>query len=133
MAYNQNYGSPYGYPSYPNYPNYQQNNNINYYSVVNGLEGAKSYQLLANQTILLMDSNNPIVYKKTANGLGQASIECYKLVKISEQEASGAEEPKPQPDYALKSDILALQKKIDSLTKKMKKEERTLFDEEVAE
>ena len=129
MTYNQNFNSPYGYPNYPNY----QNNNMNYYSVVNGLEGAKSFQLMANQTMLLMDSTKPIVYKKTANGLGQTSLECYKLVKVSEQEVVGEDKPQPQVEYALKSDILSLQKKIDALSKKLKKEDKNLFDEEGTE
>ena len=87
--YNQPY-MPYGMPNYNPYnqpaygqPQVQQNNN--YYSIVNGLDGAKSFQVMPNQTMLLMDSDKPIVYKKSANGLGQATIECFKLVGITEQ------------------------------------------------
>ena len=114
--------NPYQYGYQPNYQNFQQQ--TNYYAIVNGLDGAKNYPVSINQSILLMDSNNPIVYKKTANGLGQTTIEPFKLVPISEQEARGqVEEPQPQVEFALKSDLVALQKKIDALAKQLKKEQ----------
>lgn len=148
MAYNQPYGMPYGYQNYPygniqpqpmyQQPNYQQNQqgqqmqqqpqqnqqpqySNNFYSVVNGLEGAKQYPVLANQTMLLMDSQKPIVYKKSANGLGQTSIECFKLVSITEQEITGEkqQEKEPKVEYALKEELNALNKRFDSLVDRL--------------
>lgn len=142
MAYNQPYGMPYGYQNYPygniqpQQPVYQQPNqqmqqqqtppqqpqyNNNFYSVVNGLEGAKQYAMLPNQTMLLMDSNKPILYKKTANGLGQTSIECFKMVSISEQEVLGNAQPQQQTnlEYATKEELNALNKRFDSLVDKL--------------
>ena len=122
MAYNQPYGYPYGMPNY-NQPYTQFNNNNNYqqqptqqtyqYAIVNGLEGAKNYQVMANQSMLLMDSNEPIAYKKSVNALGQATIEAYKLVPVND------ENEKPQVEYALKSDLDKISKKIDTLCKKL--------------
>lgn len=123
MAFNQPYGMPYGYQNYPygQMPNYnQQQPQQNYYAIVNGLEGAKNYQIGMNQTMLLMDSTKPIAYKKTANGLGQTSIECYKLVQITEQEASGSQQqPQQETEYATKEEINALNKRFDSLVDKI--------------
>ena len=62
--------------------NYPYNNiyqpNTNNLIFVNGIEGAKSYQIQPSQIVMLLDSDNPIVYKKTSNSFGQATIESYK-------------------------------------------------------
>lgn len=115
------YGYPYGTPNF-NYQNQAPQPQQNLYAIVNGLEGAKNYPIAINQTMLLMDSNQPVAYKKSSNGLGQSTIECYKLVQISEQEARGETSGQPQVEFALKSDLDALYKKIDELSKKQKKE-----------
>ena len=119
MNYNQNYGMNYGMPNYA--PNYQQPQQMNYYAIVNGLDGARNYPLSINQTILLMDSNQPVAYKKSSNGLGQTSIECYKLVQITEQEALGQKEETNDTkiEYATKEEINALNKRFDSLVDKI--------------
>ena len=106
------------YP-YGNYGNYgQQNNNYNtrQYAFVNGIEGAKSYMMQPNQMVMLLDSDNPIIYKKTSNGYGQSTIECFKMVQISEEELKGTN-TQVNPEYVLKSDFDALKKKIDELIK----------------
>lgn len=50
---------------------------------VNGIEGARSYQLLPNQTMFLMDNENPVFYMKTSNQLGQSNIRGYKFEEIN--------------------------------------------------
>ena len=99
--------------------NYPYNNiyqpNTNNLIFVNGIEGAKSYQIQPSQIVMLLDSDNPIVYKKTSNSFGQATIESYKMVPITETEIKGATS---SPEYVLKSDFDALVKRIDELTKK---------------
>lgn len=99
----QNNFNPYGYQ-----PNYYQQPKTNQYAFVNGIEGAKSFQVQPNQMVMLLDSDNPIVYKKTANPLGQATIEAFRLVPI--------EEEKPESKYVLKTDFEALVKRIDELS-----------------
>ena len=83
-----NYNNPYGYGNYNSYnPNskvYQQSQ-LNHYAFVNGIEGAKSFQLQPNQNIMLMDSDNPICYMKQTNNIGQATLRYFKLVEVSEQ------------------------------------------------
>lgn len=106
--------NPYGYQpnnNFGNFNNYQPKANSLIF--VNGIEGAKSYQVAPNQMVMLLDSDNPIVYKKTANAYGQATIEAFKLVPITESEKKSHNE-----EYVLKADFDALVKRIDELTKK---------------
>lgn len=110
MNYNPNFNYPYG-----NFNNYNQPN-INQYAFVNGIEGAKSYQMQPNQIVMLLDSDKPVIYKKTANAYGQATIECFKMVSISEEELKGTN-TQPQVEYALKSDFEALKQRIDDILK----------------
>jgi hypothetical protein len=90
--------------------NYQ----LNQYAVVNGLEGAKSYNMMPNQSILLMDGSNPYVYMKTTNQMGQASIRCFKLVEEQLEQIEVANSP-----YATKNDFKELNDKIDQLMSKL--------------
>lgn len=85
----------------------------NQYAFVNGIEGAKAFQVRPNQMVMLLDSDNPIVYKKTANEYGQANIECFRLVPIQDSELH----PQPQ-EYVLKKDFDALLEKVNSLMPK---------------
>jgi len=110
---NNNYGGPYPNPSY--YNPYSQLK-TNQYAFVNGIEGAKSFQMQPNQMVMLLDSDNPIIYKKTSNQYGQATIECFKMVPISENELKGTN-VQPNQEYVLKSDFEVLVKRIDELTK----------------
>ena len=139
MAYNQPYGMPYGYQqNYPygnlqmqqpyvapqpqqaqQQPQQNQQPAGNFYAVVNGIEAVKNYQVLPNQTVLLMDSSKPIVYSKSANGLGQVSVEYYKLVPMTEDEAIGKSQPKEEMQYASISDFKALEQRFNNLVDKL--------------
>lgn len=46
---------------------------------VNGIEGAKGYQLPPNSTVILMDSENSKFYIKSTDSVGMASIKGYKF------------------------------------------------------
>ena len=114
-----NYNNPYGYGTYNSYiPNNYQQPQMNHYAFVNGIEGAKSFQVQPNQTIMLMDSDDPICYMKQANNIGQATLRYFKLVEVSEQELRNANQMQPNNDYVLKSDFEALVKRIDELSRK---------------
>lgn len=99
--------NPYGYQ-----PNMYQQPKTSNLIFVNGYEGAKAYQVMPNQIMMLLDSDNPIVYKKTANSYGQCTIEAFNLVPIN------TDEKKSNEDYVLKSDFDALVKRIDELSHK---------------
>lgn len=119
------YGQPmYGFsqpqqPQIPQAPQYPQNENV--YAFVNGVEGAKSYQVRPNQSVMLMDSEQPLCYMKSANALGQATLRYFRLTEISESDAKGASAPAPTPDYVAKADFNALAKRVDELSRQLKK------------
>lgn len=122
-----NYNNAYGYNPYQNQYGINNNNNyyrqpqMNQYAFVNGIEGAKSFQLQPNQNIMLMDSDNPICYMKQSNDIGQSTLRYFKLVEVSEQELRNANQVQQNQDYVLKSDFDALVKRIDELTNNTKK------------
>lgn len=84
-------------PSFNNYIPYnsytanlaQQNANFNNQSFqsqtnitfVNGMEGAKAFQLRPNSNVLLMDSDNSKFYVKSTDNLGIANISSYSFVE----------------------------------------------------
>lgn len=115
MPYNPYPYSPYGAPNYgyaqPSQPQ------ANTYAFVNGIEGAKSYPMGPNQTVMLMDSDNPVAFMKQSNAMGQATIKYFKLVETTEEELRG-KPVTPSVDYATKADLEALAKKVEALTKK---------------
>lgn len=105
--------NPYPYNPYPQsyYPPQQPQANV--YAFVNGVEGAKAYAIQPNQQVMLMDSDQPLVYLKSSNAMGQASLKYYRLTEIDEVTARGKA---PTADYATKADLEALAKRIDELT-----------------
>ena len=111
-----NYNTPYSVYQRPQ---------LNQYAFVNGIEGAKSFQVIPNQTMLLMDSDNPICYMKQANNMGQSIIRYFKLEEIDENKVKEIIETKPKDniiEYASKSDIDTLNKRVEDLTKLIKKQ-----------
>ena len=113
--------NPYQYPSYPSTYNKAP---INQYTFVNGIEGAKSYQVLyPNQTMLLMDSDSPICYMKQTDDIGKATIRYFKLEEIDESKTKEILTAKSNitiPEYALKSDIDNINLQLAELTKLLK-------------
>ncbi len=133
---NYNYSNyPYGMPYYsmPQSYNNMNNNNImqnsmqqpqaNNYFYVNGIIGAKSFQMQPNQTVMLMDSDSPMCYMKQTNSMGQATLRYFKLVEVTEDDLKTAQTPGVQPnvEYALKSDLEALNKKMDEISSRFEK------------
>lgn len=111
MVYDANF--PYGNP----YGSYQPRPQLNTYAFVNGVEGAKSYIVQPNQTVLLMDAEQPICYMKQANGLGQSTLRYFKLVETNENDIRSAvsQNVAPSVDYATKNDIADIIKRLDAL------------------
>lgn len=128
--YNPN--NPYGYPYMTGMPNDKQNNfnnnqgsypnlsQLKQYAFVNGIEGAKAYALMPNQMMLLMDADHPILYRKTSDSLGKSTIDYFAITQISENQVREMITPK-QPEYALKSDVDAINGKLDKLLQKFDK------------
>lgn len=126
-----NYNNPYGnYNPYQNYyqPQMPQSplmpQQTNQYAYVNGVEGAKSYQVPPGKTVLLIDNDNPYIYFKTANELGQSGIRYFSIKETDENTARGILNQNIQmnnSEYVLKSDFEELTKKYESLNKKINK------------
>lgn len=134
---NYPYGNPYGQPNYNAYPNYanqgngyanMQSNymNNNMYNqgqvqkptflpltYTNGIEGAKAYIVPPNSTIYIIDSDNPILYQKSADYQGKYTLNAYKLEPISIENIGkndvNKETSSTNIEYATKQDIQALQ------------------------
>lgn len=79
-------------------PQFQQNTNIIF---VNGMEGAKAYQLSPNSNVILMDSENSKFYVKSTDNLGVPKLTTY---TFSEEENL----PVSQPTSQLPSDMVAV-------------------------
>lgn len=121
---NQNYQNNYGSQMQQPQMFQQQNQQpqMNQYAFVNGLEGAKSFQVPPNQTILLMDSDSPLCYMKSSNSVGQSTLRYFKLTEVSESELKGNNsQPQQSQDYVLKADFDILSKRLDELSKKIEK------------
>lgn len=72
-----------------NYNPYQYGNSQQVIQV-NGENGAHAYQMYANSSALLLDSNNPIVYLVVTDGAGYKTVTPYKIEPYV---------PDPEPDY----------------------------------
>ena len=51
---------------------------------VNGINGAKAYQMPANSTVALFDSNNDIMYVKSTDGARFPSIRTFSFTELKE-------------------------------------------------
>jgi hypothetical protein len=58
-----------------------QNNGINW---VQGLEGAKAYQLSPNSNIILLDSEQDRFYIKTSDNIGMCSLRTFDFTEVTD-------------------------------------------------
>lgn len=52
---------------------------------VNGIEGAKAYQMSANSIVSLFDANEDIMYIKSTDGSGFPSIRTFSFTEVKEE------------------------------------------------
>lgn len=135
MHYNNYNNYPYGsyYPNYGygyNQPNNAPQNNqanqqqMNQYAFVNGIEGAKSFQLGPNQTVLLMDSDSPVCYMKSSNGVGQSTLRYFKLTEVKEADLKAQSVPTDKSiDYVTKNEFKELSNRFEELLAKINNKE----------
>lgn len=80
----------------------------NYYESikwVQGINGAKSYQLMPNSNVVLMDSENEnVFYIKSSDNLGMCKIRTFKYEEVIEQE-------KPK-EYVTRDEIKEILKEL---------------------
>lgn len=84
------------YPYNPYNPYPQPKNGINW---VQGMEGAKAYQLTPNSNTILLDSENEgIFYIKVCDSVGMCSLRVFKYSEVTEQ-------PKAQTEYITRTEL----------------------------
>ena len=121
MAYNNFYPAGYQTMYYPQ-AQQMQNNQMTQQQNTNGMiwvvgeNGADSYLVAPNQTVLLWDSTAPVIYLKSADNLGRPSkrILDYKERGALAQEGTGL----AVSDFATKEDVSLIREEIDSLKAK---------------
>ena len=74
---------------------------------VNGIDGAKAYQMNANSTVALFDSNEDIMYIKTTDGAGFPSIRMFKFEEVNETTKS-----EEKQDYISRKEFEEFKKEI---------------------
>lgn len=111
--YQQQYQTqPTMYNQQPMQPQYQAQPIINNQptfqpTFVNGIEGAKAYILMPNQSIWLKDSDNEnVLYIKSANQEGKCTLQAFNLQPINLDNV-GKQTIQTQNDYLTKNDFNA--------------------------
>lgn len=109
MAYT---GFPATYPqTYPqSYPQFQQQNNPIIW--IQGMESARAYQTAPNSTVVLFDSDENVIYIKSADAYGMPSIKILDYTIRDNQEKRS--EIYESPKYITKSEV---NKEIERLEK----------------
>lgn len=82
-------------PSFYNNP-YQPRVNPNSITWVQGIEGAKAYQLLPNSNAILMDSESDVFYIKSSDNIGMCTLRIFDYKEQVEQ---------PKDQYVTKTEL----------------------------
>lgn len=124
MAYNyfpQTYQTPVYYPTqsnaFPTQPNVGTNANALIW--VQGEGAAKSYPVAPNTSVPLWDSEQNVVYIKSADASGMPSIKV--LDYTVRENAPRTAEIQPQADFVTRNELADVQKEIDSLKSKFER------------
>ena len=114
MAYNS--GFPVNYQYYqPQFQPQQQNNNNSSVIWVQGEAAAKSYLVAPNNTVQLWDSENPVIYLKSADASGMPYMRIIDYTVRDSQKVISA-------DYATKKDLEELRSELKALLTKGEKD-----------
>ena len=103
----------YGYPmAYPNL--YQKQTDLNNgITWVQGLEGAKAYQMNPNSNVLLMDSENEgVFYIKVTDNIGMADLRVFHYTEVAQQDTRKNPVSEDLSEYVKKSELNDLIKSI---------------------
>ena len=105
------------------YPQYQsQNNGINW---VQGIEGAKSYPVAPNATVMLMDSNENTFYIKNADATGRPTVTLYDFQE--RKVGKDTTEQNKTADFVTKEELYAI---LDGFVKKGESDEQSVSETE---
>lgn len=106
--YNPMYNSGYNTPTYQQTPQYSGK------IYVQGVEAAKSYLVAPNASVVLWDSERPIVYEKVADMNGVPTMKAYRLVEEA-TETPQERVSTPRVDYLTRDDLEAVYGQINDL------------------
>ena len=74
---------------------------------VNGIDGARAYQMCANSTVALFDSNEDVMYVKSTDGAGFPSIRTFEFT-----EKVNAEVKSPDVEYISREEFEEFKKEL---------------------
>lgn len=77
------------YNSFLPYQQYQQRQQL---IRVNGIDGARAYQMPPNSTVALFDANNDLMYIKCTDGAGFATTRVFSFIEQKETQTPTASE-----------------------------------------
>ena len=103
-------------PQMPNYGAQARHSNVDWV-YVNGLQGAREQIVQPGCTAWMMDNNEPLIYYKAVDQMGQPTLKAYRLNELEPQSAVQSQ-PAPQMDlsmFATREDVAAIGAKIDKL------------------
>ena len=103
-------------PQIQNYGAQARQSNVDWV-YVNGLQGAREQIVQPGCTAWMMDNNEPMIYYKAVDQMGQPTLKAYRLTELEAQSASSAQ-PAPQMDlsmFATREDVAAIGAKVDKL------------------
>lgn len=110
MAYN-NYYNPYYQPQMTMQPQLQTQQTNNGITWVQGENAAKSYPVMAGQSILLMDSENPVMYIKSTDQSGMPlPLRVFDYTERTELRSQSVQEQKT--DYISRNEFEAFRDEI---------------------
>lgn len=75
---------------------------------VNGIDGAKAYQMSPNSTVALFDSNDDIMYVKSTDGAGFPQIRRFRFTEVQESQA----QQQPNVDFVSREEFEKFKKEI---------------------
>lgn len=107
MAYNPNLYMPNGYQPVQA--------PVNGLISVNGINGAKAYQMPPNSSVALFDANEDMMYVKTTDAAGYPTIKTFRFEAVENLEQA------PAADYVSKDDFSKLMQQVESIADKLKK------------
>lgn len=103
-------------PQIQNYGAQARQSNVDWV-YVNGLQGAREQIVQPGCTAWMMDNNEPMIYYKAVDQMGQPTLKAYRLNELEPQSAVQSQ-PAPQMDlsmFATREDVAAIGAKVDKL------------------
>ena len=83
---------------------------------VQGEQAAKSFPVAAGSTVVLWDSENPLIHVKSVDGAGLPNMRTFEIKERTETKTEI-----PKTEFVGKEDFRALQERVEALAEKIEK------------